>query len=39
LEAIRAHRSQGSEANKVIDSFNRLTAGEQQDILNFLRSL
>ena len=39
VEAIKAHRSQGSEANKVIDSFNRLTLGEQQDILNFLRSL
>jgi CxxC motif-containing protein (DUF1111 family) len=39
VEAIRAHRSQGSEANKVIDNFDRLTVGEQQDILNFLRSL
>jgi CxxC motif-containing protein (DUF1111 family) len=39
VEAIKAHRSQGSEANKVIESFNRLTVAEQQDILNFLRSL
>jgi CxxC motif-containing protein (DUF1111 family) len=39
VEAIKAHRSQGSEANKVIDGFNRLTAQEQQDIINFLRSL
>ena len=38
-EAIEAHRSPGSEANKVIDRFNRLTAQEQQDIINFLRSL
>jgi CxxC motif-containing protein (DUF1111 family) len=39
VEAIKAHRSQDSEANKVIDGFNRLTAQEQQDIINFLRSL
>src|SRR5579864_391200 len=39
VEAIDAHRSHGSEANKVIDSFNRLTAREQQDIINFLQSL
>src|ERR1700730_11755858 len=37
--AIEAHRSQNSEANKIIDRFNRLTAQEQQDIINFLRSL
>ncbi len=37
--AIRAHRSRGSEANTVIDRFDRLTASEQQDIVNFLRSL
>ena len=29
----------GSEANGVIDNFNRLTASQKQDILNFLRSL
>jgi CxxC motif-containing protein (DUF1111 family) len=39
LEAIRDHRSQGSEANKVIEQFNRLTTQEQQAILDFLRSL
>jgi CxxC motif-containing protein (DUF1111 family) len=39
VEAINAHRSQDSEANKVIDRFKRLTALEEQDIVNFLRSL
>jgi CxxC motif-containing protein (DUF1111 family) len=39
VQAIEAHRSHDSEANKVIDRFNRLTAREQQDIINFLRSL
>jgi CxxC motif-containing protein (DUF1111 family) len=39
LEAIRDHRSHGSEANKVIEHFNRLTTQEQQDVINFLRSL
>jgi len=39
VAAIREHRSKGSEANMVIDRFNRLTAQEQQDLINFLRSL
>jgi CxxC motif-containing protein (DUF1111 family) len=39
LDAIKAHKSQGSEANKVIDHFNSLHTREKQDILNFLRSL
>src|SRR6266436_3850264 len=39
VEAIRDHRSHGSEANKVIEHFNRLTTQEQQDVINFLRSL
>ncbi|HEX7786085.1 MAG TPA: di-heme oxidoredictase family protein, partial [Methylomirabilota bacterium] len=45
LEAIRAHRSDGnskfgpSEANAVIDRFNRLDDRAKQDVLNFLRSL
>jgi len=39
VDAIRAHRSPGSEANMVIDRFNRLREREQQDIINFLRSL
>jgi CxxC motif-containing protein (DUF1111 family) len=38
-EAIEAHRSHGSEANKVIEGFHRLTTAEQQDVVNFLRSL
>jgi CxxC motif-containing protein (DUF1111 family) len=43
--AIKAHRSDGnskfgpSEANKVIDNYNRLGDSDQQDLLNFLRSL
>jgi Di-haem oxidoreductase, putative peroxidase len=45
VEAIRAHKSDGnskfgpSEANAVIDKFNRLDDRERQDLLNFLRSL
>ncbi|MGB6307112.1 MAG: di-heme oxidoredictase family protein [Steroidobacteraceae bacterium] len=39
LAAIQAHDSQGSEANGVIQRFNALSVGQQQDVLNFLRSL
>jgi CxxC motif-containing protein (DUF1111 family) len=45
LDAIQAHSSDGnrkypdSEANGVIGKFNRLSDRQQQDILNFLRSL
>lgn len=39
VEAIRAHKSKGSEANKVIDRFNKLSTQEQQQIIDFLRSL
>ncbi len=39
VEAIQAHRSKGSEANRVIDRFDRLTVPERQDVVNFLRSL
>ena len=39
VEAIRAHKSSGSEANKVIEQFNRLSVQEQQEIIDFLRSL
>src|SRR5580693_1272294 len=39
LAAIQDHRSQGSEANKVIEHFNRLTTQEQQEVIDFLRSL
>ncbi|HKM83109.1 MAG TPA: di-heme oxidoredictase family protein [Candidatus Acidoferrum sp.] len=38
VEAIRDHRSQGSEANKVIEHFNKLKA-QQQELIDFLRSL
>jgi CxxC motif-containing protein (DUF1111 family) len=39
VEAIRAHRSPGSEANRVVRQFFRLRSKDQQDLLNFLRSL
>ena len=45
IKAILEHRSDGnskfgpSEANKVIDNFNNLGERDQQDLLNFLRSL
>ena len=45
IEAIREHRSDGnskfgpSEANAVVDRFNRLDEGDKQSLLNFLRSL
>ncbi len=39
VEAIEAHKSRESEANKVIDRFKKLHVREQQDIINFLRSL
>jgi CxxC motif-containing protein (DUF1111 family) len=39
LVAIQAHGSSGSEANVVIQKFNNLNPGQQQDLLNFLRSL
>src|SRR5438876_1795666 len=45
LQAIQAHKSAGnstfgpSEANAVIDNFNKLNEGKKQDLLNFLRSL
>jgi CxxC motif-containing protein (DUF1111 family) len=39
VAAIQAHDSQGSEANTVIQRFNSLSVGQQQDVLNFLRSL
>jgi len=45
LTAIQAHQSNSngfygpSEANAVINSFNGLSAGSKQDLLNFLRSL
>lgn len=39
LQAIREHASSGSEANGSIQLFNNLSAEQQQDLLNFLRSL
>jgi CxxC motif-containing protein (DUF1111 family) len=39
VEVIAAHKSSGSEANTVIKNFNTLTNAQQQNILNFLRSL
>ncbi len=39
VDAIRQHASDGSEANRVIHRFNRLSPQQQQDLLNFLRSL
>ena len=38
-DAIQAHRSHRSEANRVVEQFNRLSTAEKQDIVNFLRSL
>jgi CxxC motif-containing protein (DUF1111 family) len=37
--AINAHASHGSEANTVQQNFNNLSPSQQQDVLNFLRSL
>jgi CxxC motif-containing protein (DUF1111 family) len=39
LGAIEAHASSGSEATQVEDNFDALSASQQQDLLNFLRSL
>jgi CxxC motif-containing protein (DUF1111 family) len=45
VKAITAHSSPGngqypdSEANAVIDNFKKLPVQDQQDLLNFLRSL
>ena len=39
VQAIVAHRSEGSEANKVVRRFERLETQRQQDLINFLRSL
>lgn len=45
VDAIEQHSSQGtdrcrgSEANRSVDEYHALSSGEQQDLLNFLRSL
>jgi CxxC motif-containing protein (DUF1111 family) len=39
IQAIQSHSSAGSEANQVIRKFNTLKPANEQDLLNFLRSL
>jgi CxxC motif-containing protein (DUF1111 family) len=39
VAAITAHASQGSEANTVVRQFESLNATDQQNLINFLRSL
>jgi CxxC motif-containing protein (DUF1111 family) len=39
VNAIQQHASNGSEANTVVGLYNRLSQQQQQDLLNFLRSL
>lgn len=45
MQAILAHKSSGnqtypsSEASSVVNSYNALSDSQQQDLLNFLRSL
>jgi CxxC motif-containing protein (DUF1111 family) len=39
VQAIAAHRSPGSEASSVIRRFEKLPTQQQQDLVNFLRSL
>jgi CxxC motif-containing protein (DUF1111 family) len=39
LTAIQDHAGSGSEANTVVGAFQLLTQQQQQDLLNFLRSL
>jgi CxxC motif-containing protein (DUF1111 family) len=39
IMAIRDHASEGSEANQIVHNFQELSAADQQDLINFLRSL
>jgi CxxC motif-containing protein (DUF1111 family) len=39
VTAIEDHSSSGSEANQVISNFNKLSASDQQAVVDFLRSL
>ena len=39
VQTIRYHASQGSEANQIVRNFAVLSAKDQQDLINFLRSL
>jgi CxxC motif-containing protein (DUF1111 family) len=38
-DAIAAHRSSGSEANRVVERYLGLNESQKQDLFNFLRSL
>lgn len=39
IQAVLDHASSGSEANQIVDNFQGLSAADQQDLVNFLRSL
>jgi mono/diheme cytochrome c family protein len=39
IQAIRQHRSDGSEASRVVGNFDNFRDSQKQDLLNFLRSL
>jgi CxxC motif-containing protein (DUF1111 family) len=39
VTAIQDHASQGSVANQIVQNFAQLNPGDQQDLINFLRSL
>jgi CxxC motif-containing protein (DUF1111 family) len=39
IHAVLDHASSGSEANQIIENFAHLGASDQQDLINFLRSL
>jgi CxxC motif-containing protein (DUF1111 family) len=39
IQAIQDHASQGSEANQIIQNFQGMAPKDQQDLINFLRSL
>jgi CxxC motif-containing protein (DUF1111 family) len=39
VQAILDHASTGSEANGVVQNYQRLSPPQQQELLNFLRSL
>jgi hypothetical protein len=39
VQAIRAHKGDGSEANSVIDNYFNLSEDQKQHLLNLLRSL
>jgi CxxC motif-containing protein (DUF1111 family) len=39
IQAVEYHAGSGSEANQVVQNFMRLSPQDQQDLINFLRSL